>query len=164
MINQDENNGELIGKARDFAEKINTLKMQFFSALDDFKKYYVFFNKNPEVDEYQNYYANSKGQLQTMSREVFLTTNGIDKMIENLNSQMSTIADEIRREKELNIILTQKLKHLQNTENGSEILVDDSKTEYNIQYYKNWEMYFGVVMVVTLIYKVYKFPTASINK
>lgn len=164
MINQDENNGELIGKAKDFAEKINTLKMQFFSALDDFKKYYVFFNKNPEVDEYQNYYANSKGQLQTMSREVFLTTNGIDKMIENLNSQMSTISDEIIREKQLNTILTQKLKHLQNTENGSEILVDDSKTEYNIQYYKNWEMYFGVVMAITLIFKVYKLPTPPINK
>ena len=164
MNNENKNNGELIGKAKEFHEKIKTLRMQFFSALDDFKKYYVFFNKNPEVDEFQNYYANSKGQLQTMSRDIFLTTNGIDKMIEKLNNQMSTIVDEINREKELNVVLTQKLKHLQNTENGSEILVDDSKTEYNIQYYKNWEMYFGVVMVITLIFKIYKLPTFSPNK
>ena len=47
-------------------EKINSIKTQFFSALDDFKKYYVYFHKNPEVTEFQNYYANSKGQLQTM--------------------------------------------------------------------------------------------------
>ena len=48
-----ENN--LIGKAQQFDEKINSIKDQFFSALDDFKKYYVYFNKNPEVNEFQNY-------------------------------------------------------------------------------------------------------------
>ena len=65
----------LIGQANQFNEKINTTKRQFFSALDDFKKYYVYYNKNPEVDEFQNYYINSKSQLQTMSRDLFLTTN-----------------------------------------------------------------------------------------
>ncbi len=30
---------ELIGQAKQFDEKINSIKTQFFSALDDFKKY-----------------------------------------------------------------------------------------------------------------------------
>jgi hypothetical protein len=47
---------ELIGQAQQFDEKINSIKTQFFSALDDFKKYYVYYNKNPEVNEFQNYY------------------------------------------------------------------------------------------------------------
>ena len=37
--------------AKKFNEKIKTIKDSFLSALDDFKKYYVFFHKNPEVDE-----------------------------------------------------------------------------------------------------------------
>ena len=41
-------------QALTFDEKINNIKTSFFSVLDDFKKYYVFYNKNPEVDEYQN--------------------------------------------------------------------------------------------------------------
>ena len=44
-----------IGQAKQFEEKIDTIKTQFFSALDDFKKYYVYYNKNPEVNEFQNY-------------------------------------------------------------------------------------------------------------
>ena len=75
---------KLMGQAKQFDEKINTIKTQFFSALDDFKKYYVYYNKNPEVNEFQNFYINSKTQLQSMSRDIFLTTNNIDKNIELL--------------------------------------------------------------------------------
>ncbi len=46
----------LIKQAKHFNEQINNIKSQFFSALDDFKKYYVYYNKNPEVDEFQSYY------------------------------------------------------------------------------------------------------------
>jgi galactitol-specific phosphotransferase system IIB component len=164
MNNDINNNSKLIGSAKDFDEKINTTKMQFFSALDDFKKYYVYFNKNPEVNEFQNYYANSKGQLQSMSRDLFITTNNIDKNIEILNDEMSGILPKLKKEKRLNEKLLKQLQNLKNTQNGSEILVDDSKTAYNIQYYKNWEMFIGVVIVTGLIFKIYKAPIAPTNK
>ena len=92
---------QLIGQAKKFNEKINTIKTQFFSALDDFKKYYVYYNKNPEVNEFQNYYVNSKSQLQTMSRDLFLTTNNIDKNIENLDKLMAHISIKLEDEKKI---------------------------------------------------------------
>ena len=92
---------QLIGQSNQFDEKINTIKSQFFSSLDDFKKYYVYYNKNPEVNEFQNYYVNSKGQLQTMSRDLFLITNNIDKNIDILDKQMSSISDQLDDEKKL---------------------------------------------------------------
>ena len=82
----------LIKQAKIFNEQINNIKSQFFSALDDFKKYYVYYNKNPEVNEFQNYYTNSKSQLQTMSKDLFLTTNSIDKNIEILDNEMLDIS------------------------------------------------------------------------
>jgi hypothetical protein len=128
-------------------EKIQSIKTQFFSALDDFKKYYVYYNKNPEVDEFQNYYANSKGQLQTMSKELFLTTNSIDKHIEILDNEMKDIAVKLEAEKKSNDEMEKMFNNLQNTKNGSTILIEESKEEYNNQYYANWEMILGIFVV-----------------
>ena len=147
---------QLIGEAKQFNEKIVTIKSQFFSALDDFKKYYVYFNKNPEVDEFQSYYANSKGQLQTMNRNMFLLTNNIEKNIEILNKKVLLLSIKLNNEKELNKKMTGLINNLENTQNGSEILIDDSETKYNIQYYKNVEIFVGILIICGLMSKIFK--------
>lgn len=144
----------LIKQAKQFNEQINNIKSQFFSALDDFTKYYVYYNKNPEVNEFQNYYANSKGQLQTMSKDLFLTTNNIDKNIEDLDNEMLQISIKLENEKKLNKEMSELINNLQNTQNGSEILIDDSKTKYNIQYYKNVEIFIGILILSGLLTKL----------
>lgn len=146
---------QLVGQSKQINEKINAIKSQFFSALDDFKKYYVFFNKNPEVNEFQNYYATSRGQLQTMSRELYLTSNNIDKNIEELDKKVSTISVKLEEEEELYKKLTKMLANLDNTRNGSEILINDSKRIYNLQYYKNVEIFFGIIIVIGLLSKLF---------
>ena len=160
IINDDT---EFTGMAKQFDEKINTIQMQFFSVLGDFRKYYVFYNKNPEVSEFENYYANSKGQLQTLSSNLFSTTNNIDKIIEELNKEMSLVSLRLEKAKKLNAELTQKLENLENTQNGSEIMLDDSKDAYTIQYYKNWQMFIGVIGLTVLILKIYKMPIKATN-
>ena len=69
-------------------EKIKGINDSFLSALDDFKQYYVFYNKNPEVDEYSNNFENSKNQLQSLSGEMYTITNNIQKNIQTLNDDM----------------------------------------------------------------------------
>ena len=96
------NTNEIPNKSQQFDEKINNIEKQFFSALDDFKKYYVYYNKNPEVNEFQNYYTNSKSQLQTMSKDLFLTTNDIDKHIEFLDNEMFDISIKLEKQKKIN--------------------------------------------------------------
>ena len=144
----------LINQAKNFNEQINNIKSQFFSALDDFKKYYVYYNKNPEVNEFQNYYTNSKSQLQTMSKDLFLTTNNIDKNIEILDNEMLDISIKLEKQKELYKEMSELINNLQNTQNGSEILIDDSKTKYNIQYYKNVEIFIGILILSGLLTKL----------
>ena len=144
----------LIKQASQFNEQINNIKSQFFSALDDFTKYYVYYNKNPEVNEFQNYYANSKSQLQTMSKDLFLTTNNIDKNIEDLDNEMLQISIKLENEKKLNKEMTELINNLQNTQNGSEILIDDSKTKYNLQYYTNVEIFIGILILSGLLTKL----------
>lgn len=145
----------LIGKANEFKEKINATKTQFFVALDDYKKYYVYYNKNPEVNEFQHYYMNSKNQLQELSGTLFLTTNNIDKNIENLDIQMRNINVRLESEKKTNKKLMKILDNLENTQHGSEILIDDSKTSYNKQYYYNWEIFSGIIILSGVITKIF---------
>ena len=145
----------LIKQASQFNEQINNIKSQFFSALDDFTKYYVYYNKNPEVNEFQNYYANSKSQLQTMSKDLFLTTNNIDKNIEFLDNEMLYTSIKLEKQKKLHKELSELINNLQNTQNGSEILIDDSKTKYNLQYYKNVELFIGILIVSGLLTKIF---------
>lgn len=134
-----------------YKEKINSIKSQFFSALDDFKKYYVYYNKNPEVDEFQNYYENSKSQLQNLSNQLTQTTSSINDIIDNLDADISDISELIQTEKELNIVLTSKLNTLETTQNGSEILIDDYKNKYNTQYNKNVRLYIGILIMLSIL-------------
>jgi len=154
---------KLIGQSKQFDEKINNIKARFFSAKDDFKKYYVYYNKNPEVNEFQNYYANSKNQLQQMSKGLFLITNNIDKNIEILDNNMSATALKLEDERKLNTELLALLNNLQNTQNGSVILIDDSKDSYNTQYYYNWEIIAGILIVSSLLAKMF-IPAAISGK
>ena len=140
-------------QSQTYDEKINNIKNSFFSALDDFKKYYVYYNKNPEVDEFQNFYSNSKGQLQQLNSEMFSVTNEIQKHIQELDVDMEIITSKLETEKELNSELMKLINNIQTTQNGSKILIDDAKEEYNIQYYKNLELFIGICFLIKIIIK-----------
>jgi hypothetical protein len=147
---------EIPNKSQQFHEKINNIEKQFFSALDDFKKYYVYYNKNPEVNEFQNYFLNSKSQLQSMSKDLFLTTNDISKNIEILDNQMKDTPVKLNDEKKIYDELMNTLGNLQNTKDGSEILINDSKEEYNKQYYYNFELIGGILIVGVILGTFFK--------
>jgi phosphotransferase system IIB component len=133
-----------------FNEQINNIKRSFFSVLDDFKKYYVYYNKNPEVEEFQNFYANSTSQLQSLNSDMFLLTNNIQKNIQDLSSKMTIISMKLDDEKKLNEQLTKLMNNIQTTQNGSVIMIDDAKEEYNIQYYKNLQLFIGILILIKL--------------
>ena len=154
MNNENKNNGELIGKAKEFHEKIKTLRMQFFSALDDFKKYYVYYHKNPEVSEFQNFFMSSKSNLQSLNNELYMLTNGIQSNIEKLSEKITTLQGKLKNEKVLYNTLD-KLSSNINTK-GSAIMKNDQKTLYNQQYFMNVEMIVGVFLSGSILYYVFK--------
>jgi hypothetical protein len=145
--------------ANKFNEKITTIKDSFFSALDDFKKYYVFYHKNPEVDELQNFFVNSKGQLQKLNSDIFLVTNTIQKKIKDLDTEMQTVTYKLNDEKELNGELLKLINRVQTTQDGSAIMIDDAKDEYNMQYYANWELFIGIIVVMGISVKILNKPS-----
>ena len=138
-------------------EKINSLKTQFASILDDFKKYYVYYNKNPEVDEFQKGYLNSKNQLQNILKELLSLSNSITKETEDLNNIVSQTNKKIAVEKNLNENLNNMVSNLTSTNSSSQALIDDSKEEYNSQYMKLWEIILGLFLLFYIL--AYKFES-----
>jgi hypothetical protein len=150
-------------QANVFDEKIKNITKSFFSALDDFKKYYVYYNKNPEVNEFQNYFANSKGQLQGLNSDIFLATNNIQQKIKDLDSEMHVTTTKLDDEKELNDNLLMLVNRIKTTQDGSAIMIEDAKDEYNIQYYKNWELFMGSIILMGVSVKLLKNYNAAIK-
>ena len=77
---------------------------------------------------------------------------------------MSAISLKMEDEKQLNDKLMLLLKNLQNTKDGSSILIDDSKEAYNIQYYYNVEIIIGILIVGVILAKLFRPASISVKK
>jgi hypothetical protein len=55
-----------------FISKLHALHEQLPHILEDFIKYYIFYNKNPDYPEYSQMFANIKGNLNTINSNLFI--------------------------------------------------------------------------------------------
>ena len=144
---QQDNSIDDLTKPQVFLSQINTLKEKLPSILDDFKKYYVFYNKNPEYNEYQQIFENIKGNLQNINSELFMTTNNIEKDTESINDRLQKINALIAKEKIKNRQLKKRLGIVEKKYNGSDELISDYKEIYNLDYLNNFALFFGVILL-----------------
>jgi galactitol-specific phosphotransferase system IIB component len=135
-------------------EKLQTLNQQLPAILVDFKKYYVFFNKNPEYPEYQIYYENIKGNLTKISSDLFILSNDVDSSTQQINKKLVYLNVLIQREKKINHELKIKLEIVENKNNASTELIYDYKQIYNIEYLRNWALFFSILIIGLSISKI----------
>lgn len=144
---EEDNLTDDLTKPQIFLSKINTLKEKLPSILDDFKKYYVFYNKNPEYNEYQQIFENIKGNLQNVNSELFMTTNNIEKDTESINDRLQEINALIKKEKIKNSQLKKRLGIVEKKYNGSDELISDYKEIYNLDYLNNFALFYGIILL-----------------
>jgi hypothetical protein len=147
---------DLEPEPKEYKNKLNTIVQQFSSVLDDFKKYYVFTNKNPEVDEYQHFYLENKSQLQNFNKDVFLIRNDIEQNIKKLNYIVTRLNAKLSSEKELNKELVKLVDGLKQNDNGSSIMLYDTTYIYYQQYLLNIEMVIGILTLIYLLFVLFK--------
>ena len=135
-------------------EKLETLNQKLPAILDDFKKYYIFFNKNPEYPEYQNHFENIKGNLTKNHSELFILTNDVESSTKDMNSKLFEMNVLIQKEKERNRMLKRKLGIVENKNNASTELISDYKLIYNSEYLRNWALFFSILIIGTYISKI----------
>jgi len=138
-------------QAQAYLTKVTDLKEQFLSVLEDFSKYYVYYHKNPEVDEYQQFYLNSKSQLQNINKQLVKESNSVESAIENLSYSLTRMNAKLEYEKMLQGELDNLTNGLTNSKNGSSVMLDDTTSIYNKQYFSNLSLFLGMVVVGGLL-------------
>uniref|UniRef100_A0A6C0F3E4 Uncharacterized protein n=1 Tax=viral metagenome TaxID=1070528 RepID=A0A6C0F3E4_9ZZZZ len=142
-----------------FTERLEHYAREYFLNLAKFKQSYVFYHKNPEYEEYQKNFVDSKSQLQSINKSIFLLANAIQVKIERLNAYITDINKKLMDDKvyysKLNVIY----KNIGNTEHGSATLIDDYKKTYNEVYLNSFNMFIGIIIVCGTTFSVFKNST-----
>jgi len=143
-------------KPENFINKIHTLKEQVPSILDDFKKYYVFYNKNPDYPEYSQMFENIKSNLNNVNSNLFIFSNDVDVNTENISKKMFELNVLIKREREINHKLKHKLGILDEQINSTDEMINDYSKVYDEKYLQNWALFLSIIICGYAISVTYK--------
>jgi hypothetical protein len=143
-----------------FKERLQTLNQQLPVILDDFKKYYIFFNKNPEYPEYQNAFDNIKGNMTKLSSDLFMLSNDVQASTDELNKKLFALNVLIQEEKERNRKLKLRLGIVEHKNNAATELISDYKNMYSEEYLRNWALFISILIIGSSISKISKTPVS----
>jgi len=141
--------------ASDFTNQLQTLQSQLPAILADYQKYYVFYNKNPESQEYQQMFQNIKSNLNNVNSQLFTLSNNVQTNIDNINQKLMTINSLIQKEKERNKKLKKNLGMVEPKNDTSTIMIDEYKEIYKSNYLRNWALFLSSLFVLYSISKIY---------
>lgn len=152
-----ENNLLNVGTIND---QINVAKNQLPPLMSEFIQSYVLYNKDPEIQEYQQSYENIKSNIETINSRLFKVQTNIESNINKVNSMNDKLNEEIRKEKIKNKKLKQALGITNNKYISSEERIDDFIEIYNIEYLQNFSILVGIFGLGIFLSKNFTSSTA----
>jgi DNA repair ATPase RecN len=136
-------------------DRLNTTTEKFDSALDDFSDSYLNYKMYPDYNEYRQIYSNLQGVIDSLQADVFISTNDVQKNIENLNKLIKDLNEKIVKEKAKQTKLKTQLSQLTSNANGSSLLTMQAKTLYFDKYVYNTTLIVGILILFYSLFKVY---------
>lgn len=147
---------ELDTNATKYTDSIQTAKSQLPALLTDYEKYYVMYHKNPEVDEFHNFFNDTKDQIASLNNTLHKTQFSLEKDIVQLEREMSNTTNQVKGER-INYGKTVRNKNqLTNADNGAEQMAIDAQQQYDTQYRENVKMVVKLLLVTGLLVKCVK--------
>lgn len=142
-----------------YTERLQTLKQQMPPILDDFVKYFVLYNKDPSIPEYQNMFENIKSNLNKLSSSLFILSNDVDANIDNINKFYEILNNLIKKERDKNLELKKQLGMIETNINSSNEMIHDYNKIYDIGYLRNWALFLSIIISGLVISSVFKKQT-----
>jgi hypothetical protein len=147
----------------DLQNRITSLQEKLPPILDDFKKYYVFFNKNPTYSEYQTIYANLQGNINSTANELSSISKDVITNLQSIGDALLKMNTFIEIEKNKNSKLKSIESKINNKYNGSKIMIQEYKQIYTEDYIKNILIFLGIIISGTALIKVFSNKKLSSN-
>jgi hypothetical protein len=139
-----------------FISKLHALHEQLPHILEDFIKYYIFYNKNPDYPEYSQMFANIKGNLNTINSNLFMLSNSVDVNTGKISQKLSGLNELIQREKKVNRVLKRKLGILEQQIDSTDEMIFDYSQMYDEVYLRNWALFLSILVSGLAISVVFK--------
>lgn len=135
-----------------YTEQINAQRDIYLQQIDDFNTSYNNYINNITTDN-QSLFFTSVDNLKNTSKNIYNITTNIQTSASGLTaygnySNLSEIKDE-------NDKLTNSFLQAENVKNGSKTMINDTKSEYNYQYYKNVQLFVGIIAIIGLSTKIF---------
>jgi hypothetical protein len=138
-----------------FTEKVQTLQQQLPPILDDFNKYFVLYNTDPNYPEFETTFNNIKQNLNNMGSSLFMVSNNVDINIKNINKSLKSLDILITKEKNKNRELRRKLGIVEDKNNSSKELIENYNEMYDTDYLRNWGLFLSTIVVGVGISKMF---------
>jgi hypothetical protein len=138
-----------------YLSEIETIQDKLPSVLDDFKKYYVFYNKNPTYTEYQTILENLKSDLNSMNSELFKISNNVEQNIKSISKNFNELNKLIQKEKATNHRLMSMYKGVKQSFSGSKLMIDEYKQIYNEKFMNNCFILIGIIVNGIVLAKIF---------
>jgi hypothetical protein len=138
-----------------YLSEIKTIQDKLPSVLDDFKKYYVFYNKNPTYTEYQTILENLKSDLNSMNSELFKISNNVEQNIKSISKNFNELNKLIQKEKAKNTRLMFVYNDFKKNYNGSKLMIDEYKQIYNEKFMNNCFIFIGIIVNGIVLAKIF---------
>jgi len=142
--------------SQQYYNKLNEISARFPGVLDEFKRNYVIYNQHPDYQEYANIFASTKGNLSSISKDLFVLTNDVEQDINKLNENNENLVMELDQLEKENEILKKTFANASGTGNGAEIMNDNAKEQYKGKYIRNLAMIFGNLLIIVAMILLFK--------
>ena len=101
-------------------------------------------------------FSQAKADLSQIITNLSNIINNLKSDITNLNNNINAKLAQIDSEKELKGVNSDIFSNINTSNSGAKIMIDDYKTVYNTQYYKNVELFIGVILLLGISAKIFR--------
>lgn len=138
-----------------YDELIDAKSNIFSQQFDEFVKNYKAYNKT-QTKINKTSFDSSVNLLKSTSNDFFNMVKDIKDNIYKLDSYVIGLGDDVSELNSGNKTLSEMVQHIINLKNGSNTMISDTKTEYNYQYYKNVQLFVGIIAIIMLSTKIFR--------
>ena len=114
-------------------------------------------------NENRNIYSKMKSSLEHLNREVVATMTDLQRIIRNLLGMIHALDQKLMMAKNKNTTLENIWAHTEGSDNGSRLMIKDSKELHKMQRISNIDIILGNVLLIIVLFRVFRTSSSSMS-
>ena len=139
-----------------YYERIDGIIRKFFSTISEFIPSYITTLVYPDNYQYTITSNTNKALVEKTISELYNINNNIKENINKIKKENKLIESKVNIQNKEHTELLGTYQNTSASNNGSDILFNESVNLYKMQYLINFFMIIGVIIIIISLYQIYK--------